>query len=56
VTARFAGRDVQRPPWWGGYRVSPIEIEFWHGRQDRLHDRFRYRRGDAGWAMERLSP
>ncbi len=56
VTVRFAGRDVPRPPWWGGYRVRPTEIEFWQGRRDRLHDRLCYRRHGDQWAIERLSP
>jgi pyridoxamine 5'-phosphate oxidase len=56
VTARFAGRDVTRPSWWGGYRVEPTEIEFWQGRPDRLHDRLRYSREGTRWRIERLSP
>ncbi len=56
VTARFAGRDVTRPSWWGGYRVEPTEIEFWQGRPDRLHDRLRYERRGSTWRIERLSP
>jgi pyridoxamine 5'-phosphate oxidase len=50
---------VPRPPFWGGYRVEPEAIEFWHHREDRLHDRLRYRRtgGRAeGWIRERLAP
>jgi pyridoxamine 5'-phosphate oxidase len=56
VTARFDGREVTRPAWWGGYRVEPEEVEFWQGRPDRLHDRLRYEREGRGWRIERLSP
>ena len=50
--------DVPQPPFWGGYRVAPETIEFWHHREDRLHDRLRYRRQDQGgaWIRERLAP
>jgi pyridoxamine 5'-phosphate oxidase len=54
--ARFADDDVPCPPYWGGYRVSPTEFEFWQGRPNRLHDRLRYRREDGRWVIERLSP
>jgi pyridoxamine 5'-phosphate oxidase len=54
--ARFAGREVPRPEHWGGYLLEPVEVEFWQGRQNRLHDRVRYRRDDGGWALERLAP
>lgn len=53
---RFCGKEVPRPPHWGGLRVVPEVIEFWQGMQDRLHDRLRYRREGAGWVMDRLAP
>jgi pyridoxamine 5'-phosphate oxidase len=54
--ARF-GENVPAPPHWGGYVVKPVTIEFWQGRQSRLHDRLRYtRQGDGSWKIERLSP
>ena len=56
ATARFAGVDVPRPDHWGGYEVVPSTVEFWHHRDDRLHDRIRYRRNGDAWSRERLSP
>jgi len=56
IEARFAGDDVPRPPYWGGYRLEPDAIQFWQGRASRLHDRFRYTPRDGGWQIERLSP
>jgi pyridoxamine 5'-phosphate oxidase len=55
-TERFEGRDVPRPPFWGGFLVRPDTVEFWQGRPFRLHDRFRYTRDGDGWRIERLSP
>jgi pyridoxamine 5'-phosphate oxidase len=54
--ARFADREVPRPPHWGGYLVRPRTIEFWQGRVGRLHDRFLYTRAGDGWRIERLAP
>ncbi len=53
---RFAGDDVPRPEHWGGYLLTPDEVECWQGRPYRLHDRFRYTRATAGWTLERLYP
>ncbi len=48
---------VPVPSFWGGFRVEPLEIEFWQGRKNRLHDRFRYLKDEKGWsAPERLAP
>jgi len=55
VKARF-GDSPPRPPHWGGYRVTPSEMEFWQGRADRLHDRLLYRRAGDTWKIERLAP
>ena len=56
LEAEYAGREVPRPVFWGGYRVEPEVAEFWQGRENRLHDRIVYRRGDGGWEAERLQP
>jgi len=54
---RFGDGDVPLPPFWGGYRLAPDELELWEHRDDRLHDRLRYRRTDGGaWVVERLQP
>jgi pyridoxamine 5'-phosphate oxidase len=53
---QFEGGEVIRPPHWGGYVVAPEAIEFWQGRDSRLHDRIRYARVADGWLIERLAP
>jgi len=51
-----SGDNPPRPPHWGGYRVIPASIEFWQGRENRLHDRLLYRRKKDSWKIERLAP
>lgn len=53
---KFADGDIPLPDFWGGYRVIPQRIEFWQGRESRLHDRFRYTRSQTNWTLERLAP
>ena len=53
----YEGKDIERPKYWGGYIVRPVEMEFWQGRPNRLHDRIRYKLlEDYNWKIERLSP
>jgi len=53
---KFSSGEVPLPDFWGGYRVIPRTIEFWQGRESRLHDRFIYQRKKDGWTISRLSP
>ena len=57
IKQKFRDKEVPLPSFWGGYRVVPEEIEFWQGRQNRLHDRFQYtKQEDGSWTIERLAP
>ncbi len=56
VARRFEGKEIPRPPFWGGFRVFPVCFEFWQGRPFRFHDRIRYRREKEQWRIERLAP
>lgn len=54
---KFENKPIPRPEFWGGFIVKPVEIEFWQGRANRLHDRIRYQlQSDYKWKIERLSP
>ncbi len=56
MKTKFANGDVPLPSFWGGYRVEPVSVEFWQGRENRLHDRFLYTHPDGGWQVNRLAP
>jgi pyridoxamine 5'-phosphate oxidase len=56
VRARYPGRTVPRPPFWGGFRLIPDRIEFWQGQPFRLHDRISYEKKGRGWRVSRLAP
>jgi pyridoxamine 5'-phosphate oxidase len=53
---KFAGKDVPRPKYWSGFRVSPERIEFWKAKPNRLHERHLYTRAGAGWKIETIYP
>jgi pyridoxamine 5'-phosphate oxidase len=53
---RFGDATIPAPPFWGGYLLAPDDVEFWQGREGRLHDRIRYRRAGEEWVVERLAP
>jgi pyridoxamine 5'-phosphate oxidase len=57
LETEFEGKEIARPKHWGGFLVRPLEVEFWQGRANRLHDRIRYQvNSDYSWKIERLSP
>ena len=56
VKARYEGAPVPRPAHWSGYRVIPDRVEFWYGRENRLHERFEYRLDEGTWTERILSP
>ena len=57
LEAEFEGKDIERPKNWGGFIIKPVELEFWQGRPNRLHDRIRYQlQEDYNWKIERLAP
>nr|HMQ45700.1 pyridoxal 5'-phosphate synthase [Mariniflexile sp.] len=57
LEVEFEGKEIPRPANWGGYIVKPVEMEFWQGRPNRLHDRIRYKlQPDYNWEINRLSP
>jgi len=56
IKRKFSRGGVPLPSFWGGYRVTPFEIEFWQARESRLHDRFVYTRQDGSWEIERRAP
>ncbi len=56
IERRFDGQTVPRPLFWGGFRLTPVRLEFWYGRPDRLHDRVVYIRDGSAWRIERLYP
>jgi pyridoxamine 5'-phosphate oxidase len=56
VSAKFEGKEVPRPDYWGGYLIKPQKFEFWQGRSGRLHQRYRYLVAASGWHIQTLAP
>ncbi len=56
ISTLFKGQDILCPPFWGGYRVKPVRMEFWQGRASRMHDRIVYELNGDAWQISRLSP
>ena len=56
IKRKFTRGEIPLPSFWGGYRVTPFEIEFWQARESRLHDRFVYMKNETGWEIERRAP
>jgi pyridoxamine 5'-phosphate oxidase len=56
IKEKFNKKKIPLPDFWGGFRIKPLEIEFWQGRKNRLHDRFVYKKKDNGWSIHRKAP
>ncbi len=56
LSAKYPGENIPRPPYWGGFLLKPVSIEFWQGRPSRLHDRILYTMENSKWEIERLAP
>tara|TARA_B110001454_G_scaffold95895_1_gene90921 strand:+ start:80 stop:724 length:645 start_codon:yes stop_codon:yes gene_type:complete len=56
LSLQLQNKEIERPNYWGGYIVKPVEYEFWQGRENRLHDRIRYSLDNSKWDISRLSP
>jgi pyridoxamine 5'-phosphate oxidase len=56
LSSELKNKSPKRPEWWGGYRVKPVKIEFWQGRENRLHDRILYEKQSENWVIKRLAP